>query len=168
MTFRFSGHAAPALAFAVFVLAGCAATPPTPPAPVTIADTAARAPQLSTLNRLIDESGLAATLQGSGPYTLFAPSDEAFSKLPPATLAALEQDKEKLRALLSYHLVAGELRAADVKNGNAKSLQGGELALAKAGTFLTVEDALVVQPDQVSSNGVVHIIDRVLTPPKPR
>lgn len=150
-------------ATAVLALAaGCATTP----APATIAETAARTPQLSTLNRLIQDAGLADTLRAAGPYTVFAPSDEAFKALPAKALADLAADKAQLRAVLTYHVVAGKLTAADVQNGNQKSLQGANLALAKAGSFVTVEDAMVQQADVPATNGVVHVIDRVLMPPK--
>lgn len=142
--------------------AGCATTP----APTTLADTAARTPQLSTLSRLIQDAGLADTLRGAGPYTVFAPSDDAFKALPAKTLADLAADKEALRNVLTYHVVAGKLTSADVRNGNQKSLQGATLAVAKAGTFVTVEDAMVQQADVPATNGVVHVIDRVLMPPK--
>jgi uncharacterized surface protein with fasciclin (FAS1) repeats len=146
---------------ALAALAGCVTTP----APATITDTTARTPQLSTLSRLIDEAGLADTLRGPGPFTVFAPTDEAFKAVPAATLEALGKDKERLKAVLSYHVLAGQWLAADVKNGNAKTLQGGDIALAKAGSFVTVEDAVVGTADVAASNGVVHLIDRVLIPP---
>jgi uncharacterized surface protein with fasciclin (FAS1) repeats len=142
--------------------AGCATTP----APATITDTAARTPQLSTLARLINDAGLADTLRGTGPYTVFAPSDDAFKALPAKTLADLAADKEALRSVLAFHVVAGKLGSADVKNGNQKSLQGATLAVAKSGTFVTVEDAMVQLADVPATNGVVHVIDRVLLPPK--
>lgn len=143
-------------------LAGCASTP----APSTIADTAARTPQLSMLNRLIAEAGLSDTLRTPGPFTVFAPSDEAFKAIPAKTMAELGSDKALLISVLTYHLVPGKTMAADVKNGNAKTVNGANLALAKAGTMVTVEDAVVVQADVTASNGVVHVIDRVLLPPK--
>lgn len=144
------------------LLSACATTP----APTTIADTAARTPQLSTLSKLVADAGLADTLRAGGPYTVFAPSDEAFKALPAKTLAELAADKQLLKAVLSYHVVSGKLMAADVKPGQQKSLQGANLALAKAGSFVTVEDALVQQADVPATNGVVHVIDRVLMPPK--
>ncbi|WKB53748.1 fasciclin domain-containing protein [Eleftheria terrae] len=143
-------------------LVGCAATP----APKTVAEATAGAPQLGTLNKLVAEAGLGDTLRAGGPYTVFAPSDEAFAQLPKATLDSLAQDKERLKAVLAYHIVPGKLGAADVKNGNVKTLQGSEVALSKAGTFVTVEDAMVLQADMPASNGVVHVIDRVLMPPQ--
>jgi uncharacterized surface protein with fasciclin (FAS1) repeats len=150
-------------AFAAFVLAGCATAPP--PAPIT--DTAARTPQLSTLTRLVNEAGLADTLRGAGPVTVFAPSDEAFKGVPPATLAELARDKERLRAVLTYHVVPGRLTSAAVKTESVKSVNGANLALSKAGTFVTVEDAVVQTADVAATNGVVHVIDRVLMPPAP-
>jgi uncharacterized surface protein with fasciclin (FAS1) repeats len=142
--------------------AGCATTP----APTTIADTAARTPQLSTLNKLINDAGLADTLRGPGPYTVFAPSDDAFKAVPAKTLADLGKDKELLKAVLTYHVLAGNVPAADVKTGNAKTVQGANVALSRAGGFVTVEEAVVTQADVKASNGVVHVIDRVLIPPK--
>lgn len=146
---------------ALAALAGCASTP----APTTITETAARTPQLSTLNKLIGDAGLADTLRGPGPFTVFAPTDEAFKAVPAATLAALGKDKEMLKSVLTYHVLAGKVMSADVKNGNAKTVQGAEVALSKAGSFVTVEDAVVGTADVAASNGVVHLIDRVLIPP---
>ena len=143
-------------------LSGCASMS----GPKTIAETAAATPSLSTLNKLIIEAGLTDTLSAAGPYTVFAPSDEAFKAVPAKTLEALSKDKEQLKAVLTYHVVPGKVTAADVKTGPVKTLQGANLALAKAGTFVTVEDALVTQADVPASNGVVHVIDKVLMPPK--
>jgi uncharacterized surface protein with fasciclin (FAS1) repeats len=144
------------------LLQGCATTS----GPVSVADTAAKTPQLSTLNKLIADAGLADTLRGPGPYTVFAPSDEAFKAVPAKTMAELAGNKELLKSVLAYHVVPGKVPAADVKNGNVKTVQGANVALAKSGTFVTVEDAMVTQADVPASNGVVHVIDRVLMPPK--
>ena len=144
------------------LLGACASTPP---APVSVADTAARTPELSTLSGLIQQSGLAEQLRGAGPYTVFAPSNEAFKAVPPATMAQLAADKELLRSVLNFHVLPAKLNAAQVTNSNAKSVQGSNLALSKAGSFVTVEDAVVQSADVPASNGVVHIIDRVLMPP---
>jgi uncharacterized surface protein with fasciclin (FAS1) repeats len=149
-------------AVSVAALAACASVAP-PPA--TIADTAARTPELSTLSGLIQQSGLADTLRGAGPYTVFAPSNEAFKAVPAATMAKLAADKELLRSVLTYHVLPAKLSAAEVANGSVKTVQGASVALAKAGTFVTVEDAVVQNADVAASNGVVHIIDRVLMPP---
>ena len=151
-----------ATAALAFGLVGCATTP----APATIADTAARTPQLSTLARLLNEGGLADTLRSPGPFTVFAPSDEAFKAVPAKVLAEWTADKALLRSVLSFHVVPGSIGSADVKNGNLKSVQGSNLAVAKAGTFVTVEDAVVTQADVPATNGVVHVIDKVLVPPK--
>jgi uncharacterized surface protein with fasciclin (FAS1) repeats len=144
------------------LLAGCATTP----APTTITDTVARTPQLSTLNKLINDAGLAETLRGAGPFTVFAPNDEAFKAVPAKTLQELAADKDLLKSVLTFHVLPGKVMAADVKNGNVKTLQGASLAVANAGAAVTVEDAVVLQADLPVTNGVVHIIDRVLLPPK--
>lgn len=151
-------------ALASLALLGACATPVGTPA--TVADAAARQPQLSTLNRLIGEAGLADTLRGPGPYTVFAPSDEAFKAVPAKTLAELGSNKALLKEVLSYHVLPARVPAAEVANGNAKTVQGASLALSKAGSFVTVEDAMVTQADLGAGNGVVHVIDRVLLPPK--
>ena len=150
-----------ALAAAISI-SGCATTPP----PATIADTAARTPQLSTLSKLIADAGLAETLRGPGPFTVFAPSDEAFKAVPAKTLDELSKDKELLKSVLTYHVLPGNVAAAEVKTGSAKTVQGANVALSRAGTFVTVEEAVVTQADVKASNGVVHVIDRVLIPPK--
>lgn len=150
------------LAAALALLAGCASTP----APATLADTAARTPQLSTLNKLIADAGLSDTLRTGGPYTVFAPSDDAFKAVPAKTMTELAANKEMLKAVLTYHVLPGKVTAAEVKNGNAKTVQGANVALGKSGTYVTVEEAMVTQADVPATNGVVHIIDRVLIPPK--
>jgi uncharacterized surface protein with fasciclin (FAS1) repeats len=144
------------------LLAGCASTP----APATITDTAARTPQLSTLTKLLTDAGLADTLRGAGPFTVFAPTDEAFKAVPAATMQQLASNKEMLVAVLTYHVVPGKTTSAEVKTGNVKTVQGANVALSKAGTFVTVEDAVVTQADVSASNGVVHLIDKVLIPPR--
>jgi uncharacterized surface protein with fasciclin (FAS1) repeats len=149
-------------AAALLALSACATTP----APTSITDTVARTPQLSTLNRLLVESGLADTLRGAGPFTLFAPTDDAFKAVPAASMTQLANDKAMLRSVLSYHVVPGKLSSADIKNGPVKTLQGANVQLSKSGTFVTVEDALVQPADIQATNGVIHVIDRVLTPPK--
>ena len=147
---------------AASLLAACATTP----APAPLADTQARAPELSTFNRLAAQAGLTEELRGAGPITVFAPSDEAFKAVPAKTMEALAADPAQLKAVLSYHVIDGRMAAADVRNGGAKSRQGANLALAKAGSFITVDDAVVQQADIVATNGVAHVVDRVLMPPK--
>lgn len=146
---------------ALAIVSGCA----TMQAPVSVAETIAANPQLSTLNGLIVKAGLVDTLKGAGPLTVFAPNNDAFTKVPAKTMAALAADPALLKSVLSYHVVPGKTMAADVKNGNAKTVQGANLALSKAGSFVTVEDAVVQMADITASNGVVHVIDAVLIPP---
>ena len=147
---------------AVLLAAGCATTAP---APKTLAETAAATPQLSTLTKLILDAGLTGTLSGPGPYTVFAPTDEAFKAVPAATMQALANDKARLQAVLSYHVVPLAVMSAEVKNGPVKTVQGANLALSKSGTFVTVEDAVVTTADVRATNGVLHIVDKVLIPP---
>ncbi len=142
-------------------LSACATTP----APMTISDTAAATPQLSTLTKLINDAGLADTLKGAGPYTVFAPTDDAFKAVPAKTLEALSKDKALLTSVLTYHVLPGSVTSVEVKNGPAKTVQGAPVALYKSGAFVTVEEAVITTPDIVASNGVVHIVDRVLIPP---
>jgi uncharacterized surface protein with fasciclin (FAS1) repeats len=152
------------LAPAIALLAACAAQPAA--APVSVADTIARDPQLSTLNALVTQAGLAESFKAAGPITVFAPTNEAFKEVPARTMDELAHDPARLKAVLSYHVVPARLVAADVKNGNVKTSQGANVALAKAGEYVTVEDAMVQQPDIIATNGVVHTVDRVLMPPK--
>jgi uncharacterized surface protein with fasciclin (FAS1) repeats len=146
------------------LLAACASQPQTPP--VSVADTIARDPQLSTLSGLVQKAGPSETLKAAGPYTVFAPTNEAFQAVPAKTLDDLGRDPAQLKAVLSYHVLPAKVTSAEVRNGNAKTAQGGNVALAKAGEFVTVEDAMVQTADIAASNGVVHKVDRVLMPPK--
>lgn len=156
---RFSLAAVAALAFTA---AGCA----TQAVPVSVADTLARDPQLSTLNQLVTKAGLVETLRGTGPFTVFAPTNDAFKAVPQKALDDIAADPARLKAVLTYHVLAAKVAAADVKVGNAKTVEGGNIALGKAGTFVTVEEAMVQTADIAATNGVVHTIDRVLVPPK--
>ena len=92
------------------------------------------------------------------------PNDEAFKAVPPTMIDALGKDKARLKAVLTYHVVAGTLLAADVKNGPVKTVQGGELSLYRSGTFVTADEAVVTTADMRATNGVVHIVDKVLMP----
>lgn len=159
---RYALQSALALAAAA-ALAGCASTGS---APATLDSTIAKTPSLSTFNKLAAQAGLADTLKAAGPYTVFAPSDDAFKAVPAKTLADLQANPAQLKAVLSYHIVAGNMTAAAVKSGNAKTLNGSDVALSRAGTFVTVEEAMVEKADIVATNGVVHVVDRVLMPPK--
>lgn len=146
------------------LLAACA----TSPTPVSVADTLAREPQLSTLNTLVRQAGLTDMLKAAGPYTVFAPSNDAFKAVPAKTLEELAKDPARLKDVLSFHVLPAQVRADDVKAGNLKTAQGANLAVSKAGTFVTVEDAMVQQADILATNGVVHVVDRVLMPPARR
>jgi uncharacterized surface protein with fasciclin (FAS1) repeats len=148
-------------ASAVLALSACATTP----APTDIVGLAARTPELSTLSGLIAQAGLAETLRTSGPFTVFAPTNEAFKAVPAATMAKLSSDKALLRSVLTYHVLPAKVMAADVKPSSVKTVQGANLAVSKAGAFVTVEDAVVSSADVQATNGVVHIVDRVLMPP---
>jgi uncharacterized surface protein with fasciclin (FAS1) repeats len=147
----------------VATLSACA----TSPNPVSVAETIAAKPELSTLSSLVVKAGLTDTLKGTGPFTVFAPSNAAFAKVPAKTMDDLGKDPAKLKAVLTYHVVPGKVMAADVKNGNAKTVNGANLALSKAGDFVTVEDGLVEKADLSATNGVVHIVDSVFIPPAP-
>ena len=151
-----------AAATAAVALTGCA----TKQSPPSVADTIASTSQLSTLDSLIVKAGLTDTLKGAGPFTVFAPSNEAFAKVPAKTLDELGKDPAKLKAVLTFHVLPGKVMAASVKNGNAKTVNGANLALSKAGDFVTVENALVQKADIQATNGVIHIIDDVMMPPK--
>ncbi len=150
------------LAAITLVLGACATTP----APTNLADSVAKNPSLSTFNTLVAQAGMSETLKSGGPFTVFAPTNEAFKAVPAATLADLSKHPEKLKDVLSYHVTPGKLMAADIKNSNVKSLGGATLALAKAGEFVIVETGTVVKADLGATNGVVHTIDTVLMPPK--
>jgi uncharacterized surface protein with fasciclin (FAS1) repeats len=129
-----------------------------------IVDTAVSAGSFKTLVKAVQEAGLVSTLKGPGPFTVFAPTDEAFAKLPPGTLDALLRDKQKLAAVLTYHVVPGKVMAADVKTGDVKTVQGQPLALVKGASGVTVNGARVVKADVAASNGVIHVIDAVVLP----
>jgi uncharacterized surface protein with fasciclin (FAS1) repeats len=149
------------IAAAAAMVAGCA----TRSAPVPLADTITATPSLSTFSSLIVKAGLGATLNGAGPFTVFAPTNDAFKAVPAKTMDALAQDPALLRKVLTYHVLAGKVMSGDVKNGPAKTVQGASVTLARAGTFVTVEESLVQTADIVATNGVVHTVDRVLIPP---
>ena len=140
---------------------GCASMQPKSVPEVIAAD-----PELSTLSKLISDAGLTQTLSGTGPFTVFAPTNAAFKNVPAKTMDELAKNKELLSQVLTFHVVPAKAMAADVKQGNVKSVNGTNLALSKAGAYVTVEDAVVTKADLAATNGVVHVIDRVLMPPK--
>jgi uncharacterized surface protein with fasciclin (FAS1) repeats len=149
------------LAAALALVAGCA----TQPVPVSVADTLAQTPSLSTLHGLVIKSGLNDTLKGPGPFTVFAPNNDTFKAVPARTMDELAKDPARLKAVLTYHVVPAQVMAVEVKNGPVKSVQGTNLTLSRAGAYVTVEDAMVVTADIKATNGVVHVVDRVLLPP---
>ncbi len=128
-----------------------------------IVDTAVAAGSFKTLATALTAAGLIDTLKGKGPFTVFAPTDEAFAKIPKADLDALLKDKAKLTAVLTYHVVSGKVMAKDVKAGKVKTVQGSELTLGTSGG-VTVDGAKVVKADIVADNGVIHVIDSVVLP----
>ena len=131
-----------------------------------IVQTAVGAGQFKTLVALVKKAGLVGALSGKAPLTVFAPTDAAFAKVPKATLAALGKDKAKLKAVLLYHVVKGKVTAAQVvKLTSAKTLQGDALAISVKGGKVFVGGAQVVTPDVMASNGVIHVINKVLIPP---
>jgi uncharacterized surface protein with fasciclin (FAS1) repeats len=134
--------------------------------PQTLADTIAKTASLKTFNALAAEAGMKATIKAAGPYTVFAPSDAAFKAVPAKTMDALKADKALLKSVISYHIVPSRVASKDVKPGNVETLQGAKVALARAGTFVTVEEAMVEQADIAASNGVIHMVDTVMMPPK--
>ena len=131
----------------------------------TIVETAVEAGNFKTLVAAVKAAGLAETLSAEGPYTVFAPTDEAFAKLPAGTVESLLQDKDKLTAILTYHVVAGKVMAADVvKLQSAKTVQGQDVTIKVDNGKVMVDNADVVTTDIEASNGVIHVIDTVLMP----
>lgn len=132
-----------------------------------IVDTAVAAGNFKTLVAAVQAAGLVDTLKGTGPFTVFAPTDEAFAKLPAGTVDDLlkPENKDKLVAVLTYHVVPGKVMAADVagKKTMAKSVQGGEITVDGT-NGVTVDGAKVIQADIVADNGVIHVIDAVILP----
>jgi len=133
--------------------------------PGDIVDVAAGNPDFSTLVAAVKAAGLVETLKGEGPFTVFAPTNAAFAKLPEGTVESLlkPEAKEKLIAILTYHVVAGKVMAADVKAGEVATVQGSKATL-KVGDTVTIDGATVVATDVAASNGVIHVIDTVIMP----
>jgi uncharacterized surface protein with fasciclin (FAS1) repeats len=132
-----------------------------------IVATAVAAGTFNTLARALTAAGLIETLKGPGPFTVFAPTDAAFAKLPPATLTALLADKKKLAAVLTYHVVSGKVMAAQVVGmTEATSVQGGKIAImVMGGKVMLNNSATVTATDIQATNGVIHVIDTVILPP---
>jgi uncharacterized surface protein with fasciclin (FAS1) repeats len=129
-----------------------------------IVDTAVAAGSFKTLASLLTAAGLVDTLKGPGPFTVFAPTDEAFAKVDAATLAKLAANKDALKQVLTYHVVAGKVMAKDVKTGNVKMVSGGEAKLTAEGGKVMIDKANVTTADIAAKNGVIHVIDAVILP----
>ena len=131
-----------------------------------IVDTAVAAGSFNTLATALKAAGLIETLKGKGPFTVFAPTDDAFKKLPAGTLEKLLADKAQLTKVLTYHVVAGKVMAADVvRLKEAKTVEGSMVKITVANGAVKVNDANVVKTDIGATNGVIHVIDSVLLPP---
>lgn len=131
----------------------------------TIVEIAANNPDFSTLVTAVTEAGLVETLSGTGPFTVFAPTNEAFAKLPAGTIENLLADKEALTKVLTYHVVPGKVMAADVVNvSSASTVQGQDLTVKVVGDSVMINDSTVVATDIEATNGVIHVIDTVLLP----
>ena len=157
--------------FAFTLLAGLmfAASPVTPLRAQShdIVDTAVAAGSFKTLAKALEAAGLVSTLKGAGPFTVFAPTDEAFAKLPAGTVEALlkPENKQKLVRVLTYHVVPGKVMAADVmKMQSAKAVSGDTIVVTTKGGTVQVADANVKTADVAASNGVIHVIDSVMLP----
>jgi len=157
--------------FTPSLMAGdCAATKNTSASTCTagkdIVALASGAENFKTLLAAVKAAGLVETLQGQGPFTVFAPTDEAFAKLPAGTVEDLlkPENKEKLAAILKYHVVPGKVLAADVKTMEAKTAHGQSVKLKVSDAGVTVDNAKVIKTDLLAENGVIHVIDRVILP----
>ena len=163
-------NAMPRLLFAFALLAGLVVSLPNrahaQAMSSDIVDTAVAAGSFSTLATALEAAGLVDTLKGAGPFTVFAPTDAAFAKLPAGTVEGLLADPDALRAVLTYHVVPGKVTAADVMLlPSAKTVQGEDLAIGASDRGVRVNDANVIQTDIMASNGVIHVIDGVVLPP---
>jgi uncharacterized surface protein with fasciclin (FAS1) repeats len=133
--------------------------------PMNIVETAVAAGSFKTLVTAVKAAGLVETLSGPGPFTVFAPVDDAFAKLPPGTVDALLKDILKLKAILTYHVVSGNVLASDVvKLSSAKTINGQSVSIKVAGGAVMVSQAKVIKTDIVCTNGVIHVIDAVILP----
>ena len=157
------------VALSLFTLGGCAmsgkqmAEPATMPAK-DIVDTAVAAGSFNTLVTAVKQAGLVDTLKGKGPLTVFAPTDAAFAKIPKDQLNAILADKALLTKILTYHVVAGKVMAADVKPGPVKTVQGSSMTVSMDGGNVMIDKAKVLKTDIAASNGVIHVIDSVIVP----
>ena len=129
-----------------------------------IVQTANAAGQFTTLTKLLKRAGLKKALKQPGPYTVFAPDDGAFSKLPPGSWDALSKDKARLASILSHHIIPGRMLVTEVKPGKTGTLQGEPLTLKSDNGKVTVDQANVIESDVAADNGVIHVIDTVVMP----
>jgi uncharacterized surface protein with fasciclin (FAS1) repeats len=131
----------------------------------TVADVIAGNPSLSTLNSLVQKAGLVDTLKSAGPFTVFAPSNDAFKAVPAKALEDIANNPARLVDVLTFHVVPAKVMAGQVTNAKVKSVHGANIETSVAGTFVTVESGMVISADLQAGNGVVHIIDSVLVAP---
>ena len=132
-----------------------------------IVETAVQAGSFKTLVAAVKAAGLVDTLSSKGPFTVFAPNDDAFAKLPKGTVEGLLDDKAKLTSVLTYHVVAGKVMSSDVKTGPVKTVQGQNAQMKVSGIFsktVMIDNAKVIKPDIMTDNGVIHVIDSVILP----
>ncbi len=131
-----------------------------------IVDTAVEAGSFNTLVAAVKAAGLVDALKGDGPFTVFAPTDDAFAKLPAGTVESLlePENKDKLAAILTYHVVPGKIMSSDVKPGLVETLQGSKLEVSSESGALLVDGAKIVATDVTATNGVIHVIDQVIIP----
>jgi uncharacterized surface protein with fasciclin (FAS1) repeats len=131
-----------------------------------VVDTAVQAGNFTTLAKALDAAGLVDTLKGPGPFTVFAPTDAAFAKLPAGTLDMLLADPDTLRSVLTYHVIPGRVTAADAaKLQSATTVEGEDVSISTNDGGVQIDDANVTQPDVMASNGIMHVIDTVILPP---
>jgi len=139
-----------------------------PAAAADIVETAVSNGSFKTLTAALQAAGLVEALKGKGPYTVFAPTDEAFKKLPAGTVETLlkPENKAQLTKVLTYHVVSGNVMSGDLKGKttNAKTVEGSAVRIDASGNAVKVDDAVVTQADVSASNGVIHVIDRVIMP----
>lgn len=144
-----------------------AKTPATSAKKMTIVDVAVKSGSFKTLVAALKAADLVETLSGEGPFTVFAPTDAAFAKLPKGTLQSLlkPENKAKLTQILTYHVVSGAILSKDIKSGNVATVESSEVAVKVKGKRVMVNNAKVIKADIKTSNGVIHVIDRVIMPP---
>jgi uncharacterized surface protein with fasciclin (FAS1) repeats len=151
-------------AAATTAAAGAATTAGAVMADKDIVDTAVGAGSFKTLAALLTKAGLVDTLKGAGPFTVFAPTDDAFAKVDAATLTKLGSNVDALKQVLTYHVLAGDVMAKDVKPGKVKTVEGSEATIAVDSGKVTIDKANVTKTDVVAKNGVIHVIDAVILP----